>query len=391
MSTLLSGSTPAGVRLGAVDRYLVPVSERRVLDYFVERLFVAHGVRERLLRAVLVSPLGPAARGLLFDATWLAGPAPYRLRPEGAPLQGDEAERWRRSAALVREIQDTPEALDAAGIRPLVPGRSIILRDYDDAGRGRLLVFPFRPGASEPAAVVKLRDPHASGAPLRREHDALQRVRTRPEMRASVPEPLFYGATESAEILVLSAVPGTSAYVDMQTSLRPARMVATHFQAAAGWLAGFHRAFADGDGDLAGAPAHGDYWARNLLLRPRPGGDTGVAVVDWEHFSETGDPLRDLFHFPVTYGLNYPWRRYRRCPAPEAFRRTFLSASGLAPHVARYFRRYVALTGLREEGLRPGLLAYLRDRARTAEPGREGDWEGCARALASSGSTVLDA
>lgn len=369
------------VRLGAVDRYLVPVAERPVLDYFMKRLFVAHGLRERMLRSVLVSPLRSGARRLLIDGTWHASSNPYRLHPGATAASGEQAERWRGAAGLIRELEATPDALEAAGLRLLAPGRSIILRDYDTAGRGRVLVFAFRPGATEPSAVVKLRHPVASGAGLRREHDALQRVRACRSLARSVPEPLLHRRTANAEILVLSSVPGTSAYVDMQTSLRPSRRVGTHFAAAAEWLARFHREMTQ---------AHGDYWARNILLRPRSGGGTEVAVVDWEHASASGDPLRDLFHFPVTYGLNYPWRRYRRSRAGEAIRRTFLEEGGVAGHVAAYFRLYCDMTGLERDRLRPGLEAYLEARAEAAPPTEAEEWRACANTLAASPRTVLD-
>lgn len=381
MSTTARPPSRAHVSLGAVDRYLVPLSERRVLRYFIERLFVAHGPRERLLRAVLAAPLGIAARGFLFDGIWQATSAPYHLRPEDAAAAEVEDGRWRRASGLVRELEQSADALDAAGLRPLAPERTIVLRDYEAGSRGRLLVFGFPEGASEPSAVVKLRDPSAPGASLRLERDALQNVRACRALAATVPEPLLYQNTDGAEILVLSSVPGTSAYVEMQNSLRPAGRVGTHFEAAAEWLARFH---------LAVGSAHGDYWARNLLLRPLPSGGTSVAVVDWEHFSAAGDPLRDLFQFPVTYGLNYPWRRYRRFPAPEAFRRTFLESDGVADHVAAYFRRYCQLTGLERERLRPGLVAYLEERATGTSPGDADTWRACARALAASRRTVLE-
>jgi hypothetical protein len=45
---------------------------------------------------------------------------------------------------------------------------------------------------------------------------------------------------------------------------------------------------------------HGDFWFGNLLV-DGPGRVTGV--VDWEHASPRGEPLRDLGRFAVSYSL----------------------------------------------------------------------------------------
>jgi hypothetical protein len=122
----------------------------------------------------------------------------------------------------------------------------------------------------------------------------------------------------------MSPVPGVSAYIEMQGLLAPGRVVDRHFDAAAEWLFKFHQA--------TGA-SHGDFWARNLLVGP-------TAVVDWEHFTEEAPIYADLFHFPLTYGLNYPWARWRRLPPDEAFRRTFLEDNRVSRAVRRYLARF---------------------------------------------------
>lgn len=396
MTTPNRAHSATGAWLGELDRYLVPLSERRVLDYLAGRLFVGRGLRERLLRAMLNSRWAPAVRGMLFHRAWYATANPFRLQPKGPVAKEGEREPWQQAVGLLRVLEEAPEVLDAAGLQPLFAAGSILLRDYDAAGRGRRIVFGFRPGASEPSAVVKLREPGGTGLSLRHEYEALLRVRAHPELAGTVPESLAYRRTERAEILAVSVLPGTSAYVEMQTMLRPRWRVGVHFEAAAEWLATFHLAVdqgyvgADGPDKDRRTWRHGDFWARNFLLRPLPGGGTGVAVVDWEHFSASGTPLQDLFHFPITYGLNYPWRAYRRLPPVEAFRLTFLEASGIGAHVRAYFRRYCTLTGFRAERLRRALTVYLEDRARTVAPGEAVIWHGCAQALQSSSRTVLE-
>lgn len=366
-------------RLGEVDRYLVPLEEQRALDYFLASLFAAHGSRERLMWQALSSPFRPLARHLLFSRTWSVDHGV--LRPEGQEERAEVMEPWRDAARLLPELREAPDVLDAAGVRPLLLGRTIVMRDYEAPARGRVILFPFGDEGLEPAAAVKLRNPSAPGTPLASEVEALRRVRARSELADSVPDILSFRQTERAEILVLSILPGRSAYVTMQTSLRPWRLLADHFRVAAEWLATFHNSFDDGEASQESS-VHGDYWPRNLLLRPLPGGDMGAAVVDWENF-RSGLPLEDVFQFPLSYGLNYPWNRYHRLPTLEAFRRTFIESTHVAEHVARYFERYCTLTGLDPAELRPALLAHLRARAES-DPDEGGVWLACAAVLESA-------
>ena len=82
--------------------------------------------------------------------------------------------------------------------------------------------------------------------------------------------------------------------------------------------------------------SHGDFWAQNLLMND--GGEVGV--VDWERFDAVGSPFEDIFHFPLTYGLNFRWRR--GATKEEKFRKTFLERNRVSTAVRDYLRRFRA-------------------------------------------------
>lgn len=271
--------------LAQVDRFVFPAGDPGIAAYVFERLFAPHSLRERLRRSA-----GLATRA-------------------AKPLPEEEAIRERIESAL-RSLG-------------LETHRWLLVEDYSGNGRGRRVVFLFREGQASPAAVLKL------GSGLAREAEALRFLAERlpPDLRDSVPRLL----DSRDEALLMSPVPGVSAYVEMQGLLAPGRAVGRHFDAAADWLVRFHAA--------TGA-SHGDFWARNLLVGP-------TAVVDWEHFAEEAPIHADLFHFPLTYGLNYPWERWRRLPPEEAFRRTFLEDNRVSRAVRRYLARFADPASLR--------------------------------------------
>lgn len=270
--------------LSQIDRFVFPAGDPDIASYLFERLFAPHNLRERLRRSA-----GLAVR------------AAKPLAEEGP----------------VRETVET--ALRNLG---LAPCRWLLVEDYPGNGRDRLVVFVFGEGETSPRAVLKL------GSDLRREAEALKRLADHADLHGTVPRLLDW----QGEALLMSPVPGVSAYVEMQGLLAPGRAVDRHFDAAADWLLRFHRA--------TGA-SHGDFWARNLLVGP-------TAVVDWEHFVERAPIDADLFHFPLTYGLNYPWERWRRLPPDEAFRRTFLEDNRVSRAVRRYLSRFGEPGALRE-------------------------------------------
>jgi len=394
---------------GEVDRFLLPLGDRSVLLWFLEHLFVVHGRRDRLRRAL--AKMGVA--GPLFQRLWRLGHGngggQCLVVEGGKPGSGDAARLGELAPILGGLLEEGPEWLlgeDPLGMRR--PLRGILLHDYQGIGRERLVLFYFPHGSVRPEAVLKLRTATAPGRSLRREREALEAVRERlsEPMRRSLPVPLGYRSTPSLEALMLSSVPGVPLYVETFRRLAPRRAAARHLRSAAAWLARFHRetaspgsAFdpAEGEGwirealpaaggglpdwyerlleDCAATPVpavarHGDYWSRNLLLERA--GDVLPGVVDWEQAGGQAPPLEDLFHFPLAYGLDFPWRRGRRSAPEAAFRRTFLRENTVSRHVRDYFRRYCRETGLPEALLGPLFRYHLLDR-RARAAGRESD------------------
>ena len=136
---------------------------------------------------------------------------------------------------------------------------------------------------------------------------------------------------------------GASMYRGMATALRPAALVERHFECAGEWLERF-QATAMG--------AHGDYWARNVLV------DDGFAsVVDWETFDENADQLIDVFHFPLTYALAYRWGE--SLPATERFSRAFMERNVLSSAIASWMRRFSTSRGAPLDELRLKFVEHL--------------------------------
>ncbi|HUF78192.1 MAG TPA: hypothetical protein VMR44_04670 [Thermoanaerobaculia bacterium] len=360
----------SSARPGRFDRFLVSSATGSAATFLFDRLLAPHGRRERWLGA-LARRSGLASRAALVDG-----------RPEAVGLA--------EAAAALARLRPAGEWI-LAGPRP-----------EDRRGRFTGFLFPSgRPHArgARPDRVVKLRREGGAGATLAAEAETLAGLaRELPEpLRGTVPGVLDHGRIESAgqawELLVLTTLPGRSAYVELQMAFLPARRAPRHLRAAGDWLAHFHRATARrasawsppsweeiAPGDQAASPewyrrlrlglaeapwplaaGHGDFWARNVLL-PEPGEGPAEAsgrlsgVVDWEHFRPQAPPFDDLFHFALSYGESFPWGGRRR-PPEEAFRRSFLADNAVSRELRRYFAAYARETGLDSAAL--GGLARL--------------------------------
>lgn len=415
-----------------MDRFLVATHDRDTVRHFLDRLFVAHGLRERLLWR-LARVAGPrVSSGVLFDRSWLLDPTRLALGPEtDSSASPDRVDRWTRSAALLGVFTGRHGRREGAATPTLGEWhRVILLREYANGKRDRLVVFAFEDGALRPSRVVKLSAREGAGRPLARERDALRYVGDRlpPELKATVPRLLEYRADAETELLVMSHLPGSSAYNQTQNRLRPRRWLARHFRAAADWLASLHRAtlmpadrFMPGveERELASlaqpnhgggsyyddlvalardhriplVAGHGDFWSRNMLLSKSRAADHDpperVGIVDWERFEPASPSWLDLIHFPVSYGINYPWSRYRRASLPEAFRRTFLVENPVSAEVRRYFDRYAERTGFPPAPLEPLLRLYLLRKARDSTGERRRHWLECERLVARAPHTVV--
>ena len=404
--------------LRRLDRFLLPLEPQGPARYLLGALWAPHGRRERLLRPVRRIPGGP--RRLVE----LLGERP--------------GEGWRRDLDTVEEVLHNlgHGSLGEDG------GESarLLLRGYPDDPRERLTAFLFEPGDETPAAVLKIEPsgeetgfgeqrargrvpPSAppsgtgvrpsSSAPspasaLTREARALAELAERlpADLASTVPRLLGHARTGGREALLVSALAGRPAYVELRSNLFPGAstgvLAGRHLAAAAAWLGRFHLETAQTAGawdlpspealglaaplpgwyreltdrlpaaPLPAVPVHGDYWARNTLVGRSSGVDLR-GVVDWEGYRSAGSPLGDLFQFPVTYGLAVCGPRpgssrdgERR--AVDALRHTFCGTGTLAREVAAYGRRWCEKVEIDPRLLGPLFRCFLRLRARWNAP-----------------------
>ncbi|HEV8435621.1 MAG TPA: phosphotransferase [Thermoanaerobaculia bacterium] len=236
---------------------------------------------------------------------------------------------WSHAARLLTRFPALTRFLGSPASAQDVP---IVITDYPDSRRRRTIkLLP-------PASVIKIRELPADGPSLAIEAEACERVHAL--LQRSTPRVIRFEQTSEAEVLVLTALPGVSAYVAMQQAFAPSRLAERHFEAAARWLTDFRRVLPNA--------SHGDFWAQNLLITE--GGEAGV--VDWERFESEGSPDADLFHFPLTYGLNFRWRR--GATDEEKFTSTFLERNRVSLAVRNYLRRFGATSS--------GFLKFLEGR-----------------------------
>ena len=254
---------------------------------------------------------------------------------------------WSHGARLLTRFPFVTRFLGTSARTPAGAGarHSIEIGDYPDSRRRRTVLLVFDRGM--PSAVIKMRQLPGEGSSLAFEAEACERVH--PLLPRSTPRVIRFEQTSDAEMLMLTALPGVSAYVAMQQAFAPSRLAERHFDAAARWLTDFRCVLPEA--------SHGDFWAQNLLITE--GGEVGV--VDWERFEGAGSPDVDLFHFPLTYGLNFRWRR--GATDEEKFANTFLERNRVSVAVRDYLRRFDATSSAFLsflEGRRPRLAAAFR-------------------------------
>lgn len=263
-----------------------------------------------------------------------------------------------------------------SGLRRWIPAESpewLLLRDYDDGTRNRNVLFLFGPDG-ELSAAVKIRSGSSSGASLGSEAAMLQELRERlpPQIAAPLPRVLEMVRGRTAEVLVLSPLPGRPLSISMQRSLRPYAAHERHLVAAGQWLGAFHRATAKGG--LSGriidtTVVHGDFWPRNLLFA-RKGGLSGV--IDWED-AEAGGPFwRDLFTLPFLFAVA---PRAWAGGACEAFRRAFLDETPVRRVVGGYLDAYARAALIERSRFGTLFEAFLLDCVDLARK-EEGRWRG---------------
>jgi len=222
------------------------------------------------------------------------------------------------------------------------PGSRVVLLDGSRDPNSGVTMLLTAPGSTEPHLAVKVATTPAAADVLEREARLLVELRRRPLPRVDRTLPRHAGVFDADGMLAVatSVVPG----VPMRTRYHAFRHLARpgsvrgDFAAARDWLTALHAdsmaaaapialldgvaaqvaarwpddaravTLADRLGPLAarlssaGTPrtvVHGDFWAGNLLVSR----DTVTGVVDWAAAELSGEPLRDVVRFVLSYSL----------------------------------------------------------------------------------------
>ena len=231
-----------------------------------------------------------------------------------------------------------------ADLRTLLsaPGSRVVLLDGSRDPNSGVTVLVTEPGSAEPHLAVKIATTSAAAEVIAREARLLVELRRRPLPRVDRTLPRHLGVFDVDGMLasVTSVVPG----VPMRTSYHEFRHIArpdavrADFTAAQDWLTALHGdsmteaapitllhgvaaqiaarwpddprtpALAGRLGSLAArlssagtkrTVVHGDFWAGNLLISH----GTVTGVVDWAAAELSGEPLRDVVRFALSYSL----------------------------------------------------------------------------------------
>jgi len=221
-------------------------------------------------------------------------------------------------------------------------GTSAILVDASRDPNSGVVVLLIPSGAAKPRLAVKIATTEAAARALNAEARLLVELQRMSLRRTGPTLPRHEATFEADGMLAVAAtvVPGTpmsTGYHAFRHSSRPG-LVHADFAAAASWLADLHadsmgapapvaqldgtaeRIVARWPGDaqaralvelfpplrarLASATTprtvvHGDFWAGNLLVR----GGRVSGAVDWAAGQVSGEPLRDVARFALSYSL----------------------------------------------------------------------------------------
>jgi len=250
---------------------------------------------------------------------------------------GTTTETMRTVGATERDGPPLSEVLARPGTR------TVLLAGSKDPNAKLTLVLLDGYGA---AFVVKVPTNGESALVVRQEGELLDAVRQLPigRLATTVPQPLGYLDAEDLPALVTNALAGTPMTVRYHGWRHTARRrrVRADFAAAGAWLAELQTRtagrlapvvllddaldrigsrFADhpdlpklrkrlaGPADrlshcaTARTVVHGDYWFGNLLVARERRATRVVGVVDWEAGTLSGEPLRDVARFAVSYAL----------------------------------------------------------------------------------------
>lgn len=293
-------------------------------------------------------------------------------------------------------------------------GRVVVLGGSKDPNR-KLTIVVTPEGRGAPRLVVKAPTTDAAETCVLGEARFLRDLEAAWPGLDGVPRVLGEVEFEGRRAAILSGLPGvpmSTLYHRWRHTARP-RTVEEDFAAAERWIASFQKTTANGwarpslldgvafrlmqrfDDDPSVAPAlsavdalrkelselatvrvaaHGDLWCGNLLVSD----DDIAGVVDWEAATLSGDPLRDLVRFPLTYSLylDRHTRSGRKVAGHPGLRahewgsgiRYALEGRGWYPSLFRTFlRRGLRRLGLPPRSWRVVAMAGLAEIAATAD------------------------
>lgn len=368
-------------------RYWIPADSPASLRFYIENLFIPHSRRELLgSKGLLRFPW--LSRKILFTYD-------HRSEKDDFPLPKIDCE------SLSLRLQDRlgkPQLFCSGFLN------YILLDDYQHANRRQTLLFLFDEKTFSPCAIAKMTDNALQREVLEHEFKTLSFLQEELpyDLRQSIPQPITFFQEEGLWILVETFLAGKSLYTEMRNSWWSREAAGRHFQQAEKWLVQFHRAthttellfdeesihkhiltllqefqeccepsdaeqkmirhIAECAQSMRGEKlplvgCHGDFWPRNFILEGEKAG-----VVDWERFQPDSAPFRDLFMFPISYSLGYPWKWGHWGKPSDTFRAAFLEKTWLSDLVRVFLQSYCNEMNINSEWLEIFFTVFLARR-----------------------------
>jgi hypothetical protein len=278
---------------------------------------------------------------------------------------------------LVTELQSTSE--EAQRLLALPRGRHPDAVAIASRWEGRLVWAVFGRHGRWPALYVKVDCNRGCMPRLEREHRALEALRSRPELRATVPEPLALFRSGPRLVQAQTAVSGVSLTIRARQRVRHTpRCCAREHRLVFTWLARFQDDGTAGgsarlepqlvmeraESALPNGPSaflrhleamaerwnglevplrcvHGDLSPSNCLIY-----GNRARVIDWDGAATQRSPLPELVFFLYHYIRLQPDHTHKQRTELPAFRLAFLGGEWLADLTARSYERQLRRLGL---------------------------------------------
>ena len=349
-----------------------------------------------------------------------------RRRPRAAGSLRRTGRRREDAMSYPAAQAQQPARPDTAGMQPPVAdlrallnatGSRTVLLDASRDPNSSITVLVTAPGEHEPHLAVKVATTRAAAAVIEREAEFLTQLRrlTLPRVSLTLPQPAGVFDADGLPAVATTVVPGVPmrAGYHAYRHLRDPVSVRADFTAAGNWLAALHAdslaeaapiALLDGVAEritarwpgnahaaaLAGrlgpvaarlasastprTVVHGDFWAGNLLVT----GDRITGVVDWASGELSGEPLRDVARFVLSYSLyldrhTRPGRKVAGHPGLRAdgwgagVRHAFTGQGWFGDLVRGFVATALTRLGAPSRLWRDALLAGLAEVAATAD------------------------